>query len=190
MSESANGHRKYVSVKTIGKRMERIIIQYESNPPPAYDEESGASSEAVNNQPTRYSTNTGLENMPHIVEYAANTVRKTDNNRNNRRKRDRYKARSNGREQQSRDSEQPPKDGEQRSTERQQQPTDIEQPSNDKEEASNDKESSDQNGTKIIKNQTNQICTAHVRDSDTENDAPFGKNNMTNRKRRSSIRSN
>lgn len=185
MSDSASGHRKYVSVKTIGKRMERILIQYETNPPPAYDEESGASSEAAtNNEEILYSTVTGLDNMPHIVEYGAKSLRNTDNNRNNRRKYDRYKPRTNGREHHLREREEQSRETEQRSTER-------EQLSNVKEERPNDNQSSDQNGTKKKKNQTNGIRAAqNVRDSDTENDAPLGKTNMKNRKRRSSIRSN
>lgn len=122
MSESASGHRKYVSVKTIGKRMERILMEYKSNPTPTYDEESGASSSS--NQLTQYSTVTGLENMPHIVEYGAKTSRNTDNNRNNRRKHDRYKPRPSGREQRTKDGEQLPR-------EREQQSNDKEQPSND-----------------------------------------------------------
>lgn len=82
MTDFTSEVRKPVSIKTIAKRMERVLIEFETNGNThAYDDELAASSSATHKLP--YTTHHGLENQPDILEFATQTaVKSADINRN------------------------------------------------------------------------------------------------------------
>lgn len=84
MTDFTSEVRKPVSTKIIGKRMECVLVEYETNGNTrAYNDQLATSSSASTRAP--YTTQYGLDNQPEILDFASQstTTNSTDINRNN-----------------------------------------------------------------------------------------------------------